>query len=328
MTAPEITTPTPFEKTPFEKTQFEKTQFEKTPGWLDWYAGPSKPRFKVPAGSVDTHCHVFGPGAEFPYVPERKYTPCDASKQQLFALRDHLGFSRNVIVQATCHGADNRAMLDALAHSGGKARGIATVKRDISDAQLQALHDAGVRGVRFNFVKRLVDFTPRAELMEIAGRIAKLGWHVVIYFEAVDLPELWDFFTALPTTVVVDHMGRPDVGKPVDGPEFELFMKFMTQHRNVWSKVSCPERLSVAGPPALNGEQNPYRDVIPFARRIVETFPDRVLWGTDWPHPNLKDHMPDDGLLVDFIPHIAVTAELQHRLLVENPMRLYWQEQP
>src|ERR1700730_11427740 len=158
MTAPEITTPTPFEKTPSEKTQFEKT-----PGWLDWYAGPSKPRFKVPAGSVDTHCHVFGPGAEFPYVPERKYTPCDASKQQLFALRDHLGFSRNMIVQATCHGADNRAMVDALNHSGGKARGVATVRRDTSDAELHTLHEAGVRGVRFNFVKRLVDFTPRTE---------------------------------------------------------------------------------------------------------------------------------------------------------------------
>ena len=138
--------------------------------------------------------------------------------------------------------------------------------------------------------------------------------------------ELWDFFTALPTTVVVDHMGRPDVSKPVDGPEFELFVKFMRQAPNVWSKVSCPERLSVSGPSALHGEQNAYRDVVPFARRIVETFPDRVLWGTDWPHPNLKDHMPDDGLLVDFIPHIAVTAELQHKLLVENPMRLYWPE--
>src|SRR5580692_4639448 len=128
-------------------------EFQKTPGWLDWYAGPSKPRFKVPAGAVDAHCHVFGPGAEFPFAPERKYTPCDASKLQLYALRDHLGFSRNVIVQATCHGADNRAMLDALAHSLGKARGVATVKRDIGDAQLQALHEAGVRGVRFNFVK-------------------------------------------------------------------------------------------------------------------------------------------------------------------------------
>ncbi|MBI5719007.1 MAG: amidohydrolase family protein [Burkholderiales bacterium] len=304
--------------------------FDKTAGWLDWYAGPSKPRFKLPAGAVDAHCHVFGPGAEFPYAPERKYTPCDASKGELFALREHLGFARNVIVQATCHGADNRAMADACRASGGKARGVATVKRSVTDGELHELHASGVRGVRFNFVKRLVDFTPKDELLEIAGRIGKLGWHVVIYFEAVDLPELWDFFAAvhddLATTVVVDHMGRPDVGKPIDGPEFALFLKFMREHANVWSKVSCPERLSVNGPPALDGQQAAYRDVVPFARRVVEEFPDRVLWGTDWPHPNLKNHMPDDGLLVDFIPHIAVTAELQNKLLVDNPMRLYWPE--
>ena len=186
-------------------------EFTKTPGWLDWYAGPSKPRFKLPPGSVDAHCHVFGPGEQFPFAPERKYTPCDASKEQLFALRDHLGFDKNVIVQATCHGADNSALLDALRHSNGKAKGVVTVKRSVTDQELQDMHEAGVRGVRFNFVKRLVDFTPKDELMEIAARIAPLGWHVVIYFEAVDLPELWDFFTALPTTVVVDHMGRPDV---------------------------------------------------------------------------------------------------------------------
>ena len=305
----------------------EQTSFEKTPGWLDWFGDPSKPRFRLPSGSVDAHCHVFGPGAQFPYAPERKYTPCDASKAQLFALRDHLGFSRNVIVQATCHGADNRALVDACRASAGRARGVATVRRSIGDDELQALHAAGIRGVRFNFVKRLVDFTPRDELMEIAARIAPLGWQVVIYFEAVDLPELWDFFSALPTTVVVDHMGRPDVRQPVDGPEFELFIEFMQQHPNVWSKVSCPERLSVAGLPALHGEQQAYRDVVPFARRIVEAFPDRVLWGTDWPHPNLKDHMPDDGLLVDFIPLIATTAELQRKLLVDNPMRLYWPEE-
>jgi 2-pyrone-4,6-dicarboxylate lactonase len=302
-------------------------EFTKTPGWLDWYASPSLPAFKVPPGSVDAHCHVFGPGVEFPYAPERKYTPCDASRQQLFALRDRLGFARNVVVQATCHGADNRALVNALVHSEGRARGVATVRRSVGDDELRQLHAAGVRGVRFNFVKRLVDFTPKDELMEIAGRIAALGWHVVIYFEAVDLPELWEFFTALPTTVVVDHMGRPDVRLPVDGPQFELFVGFMREHPNVWSKVSCPERLSVSGPPALDGERNAYRDVVPFARRIVETFPDRVLWGTDWPHPNLKDHMPDDGLLVDFIPHIATTGELQRKLLVDNPMRLYWPEE-
>ncbi len=296
----------------------------KTAGWLDWYDGPARPRFVPPPGSVDAHCHVFGPGDVFAYAPERKYTPCDASAEQLFALRDHLGFARNVIVQATCHGADNSALLDALAKAAGRARGVATVRRDISDAQLRALHEAGVRGVRFNFVKRLVDFTPQSELMDIAVRIARLGWHVVIYFEARDLPELWDFFTALPTTVVVDHMGRPDVDLPIDGPQFELFMRLMREHLHIWSKVSCPERLSLSGPPARDGQSAPYRDVLPFARRVVETFPDRVLWGTDWPHPNLKDHMPDDGLLVDFIPQIATTAELQRKLLVDNPMRLYW----
>jgi 2-pyrone-4,6-dicarboxylate lactonase len=301
--------------------------FEKTKGWLDWCEAPSKPRFRLPPGGVDAHCHVFGPGAEFPYAPERKYTPCDASKADLFALRDHLGFARNVVVQATCHGADNSAMVDAVLASGGRARGVATVRRTVTDEELQRLHDAGVRGVRFNFVKRLVDFTPKDELMEIAGRIERLGWHIVIYFEAVDLPELWDFFTALPTTVVVDHMGRPDVTKPVDGPEFALFLKFMGENAHVWAKVSGAERLSVSGPPALDGERAPYRDFVPFAWRVVEEFPDRVIWGTDWPHPNLKDHMPDDGLLVDILPYIAMTPELQRKLLVDNPMRLYWPEE-
>jgi 2-pyrone-4,6-dicarboxylate lactonase len=300
--------------------------FEKTPGWLDWYCNPSKPKFVLPKGAVDAHCHVFGPGEIFPYAPERKYTPCDASKAQLFALRDHLGFTKNVIVQATCHGSDNRALVDALSASKGMARGIATVKRDITDQALEQLHAAGVRGVRFNFVKRLVEFTPKDELLEIAQRIKDLGWHVVIYFEAVDLPELWDFFTALPTNVVVDHMGRPDVSMPVDGPQFQLFVKLMSQHENIWSKVTCPERLSVSGPRALDGEQGAYQDVVPFARYLVEKFSDRVLWGTDWPHPNLKDHMPDDGLLVDWIPHIATTPSLQQALLVNNPNRLYWKD--
>ncbi|MEJ2592326.1 MAG: amidohydrolase family protein, partial [Candidatus Thiodiazotropha sp.] len=207
---------------------------EKTPGWLDWYANPSKPRFHLPAGAVDAHCHVFGPGAEFPFAPERKYTPCDAGKAQLFALRDHLGFARNVIVQATCHGSDNRALADACLAAEGRARGVASVKRDITDEALHEMHTAGVRGVRFNFVKRLVDVTPKDELEEIAARISALGWHVVIYFEAADLPELFDFFSGLPTTVVVDHMGRPDVSKPVDGPEFGLFLKLMEENPNVW----------------------------------------------------------------------------------------------
>lgn len=304
--------------------EMERMSFTKSAGWLDWYQNPSKPTFKLPKGAVDTHCHVFGPGHEFPFAPERKYTPCDASKEQLFALRDHLGFDKNVIVGASCHGTDNRALVDALIHSQGKARGIATVGRNITDAALNDLHEAGVRGVRFNFIKRLVDFTPKDELMEVAARIAPLGWHIVVYFEAVDLPELWSFFTQLPTIVVVDHMGRPNVSKDVNGPEFGLLIRLLSEHENIWTKVTCPERLSMQGPKAIHGELKPYQDVIPFGKLLVERFPDRVLSGTDWPHPNLTDHMPDDGLLVDWIPHIAPTFALQHQLLVDNPNRLYW----
>nr|WP_317893328.1 amidohydrolase family protein [uncultured Sphingomonas sp.] len=291
--------------------------FQMDANWLCWDPAPSMPRFTPPPGAVDAHCHVFGPGDVFPYAPERKYTPCDASKEQLFALRDHLGFARNVIVQATCHGADNRALVDALEASEGRARGVATVRDTVTDEELAALDAAGVRGVRFNFVRRLVDPKPDAYYRAIIDRIAPLGWHVVIYFEAADLEERWDFFTSLPTTVVVDHMGRPDVTKLVDGPEFGRFVRLMAEHENVWSKVSCPERLSKSGPPT-------YDDVVPFARTLVERFPDRVLWGTDWPHPNMTSHMPDDGALVDIIPRIAPSEDLQRRLLVDNPMRLYW----
>jgi 2-pyrone-4,6-dicarboxylate lactonase len=297
--------------------------FTTTPGWLDWYQSPSTPRFTLPPGAVDAHCHVFGPGREFPYAPERKYTPCDASKEQLFSLRDHLGVSRNVIVQATCHGADNSAMVDAVRAADGRARGVATVRPDVTEGELRRLDQAGVRGVRFNFVKRLVDTAPKDDLAAIAAKIAPLGWHVVIYFEGADLEELEGFFASLPTPLVVDHMGRPDVTQPVGGQEFSRFLSFV-EHNDVWVKVSCPERLSISGPAALDGERNPYTDVLPFGRRVIEEFPDQVLWGSDWPHPNLTAHMPDDGLLVDYVPQMAVTTEQQHKLLVANPTHLYW----
>lgn len=295
--------------------------FSMDPDWLPYHPSPKKPDFVLPPGAVDAHCHVFGPGDSFPYAPERKYTPCDAGKDALFSLRDHLGLTRNVIVQATCHGADNSAMVDAVRSSGGKARGVATVRADVSENELADMHAAGVRGVRFNFVKRLVDPKPDAYYREIIEKIAPLGWHIVIYFEAADLEERWSFFTSLPTQVVVDHMGRPDVTNGVDGPKFAKFLSFM-ERDNIWSKVSCPERLSKSGPPD-------YSDIMPFARRVVERFPERVLWGTDWPHPNLNmvGHMPDDGALVDLIPVLAPTKELQQKLLIDNPMRLYWPEE-
>ncbi|MBW7849598.1 MAG: amidohydrolase family protein [Rhodospirillales bacterium] len=287
------------------------------PDYLPFHPSPSKPAFTPPPGAVDAHCHVFGPGEVFPYAPERKYTPCDAPKEALFALRDHLGFSRNVIVQATCHGRDNRALLDALRAAGGRARGVAAVGPEITDAALTEMDAAGVRAVRFNFLKRLVDAAPREDFLGIARRVARLGWHVVVYFEAADLADLAPFLERLPTTVVIDHMGRPDVTKGLDHADFRRFLALMEAPK-FWTKASCPERLTRLGPP--------YDDVVPFARTLIERFPDRVLWGTDWPHPNMKSHMPDDGALVDFIPRIAPTAAQRHALLVDNPKRLYWPE--
>ena len=283
-----------------------------------YHPNPAKPKFRPPHGAVDAHCHVFGPGDVFPYSPKRKYTPADAPKEQLFALRDMLGFDRNVIVQASCHGTDNRAMIDALDTAGEKARGIAVVDTDISLDELKMMDHAGVRGVRFNFLKRLVDSTPRENYVRVAEKVAKLGWHVVIYFEAPELEELAPFITSLPVVVVVDHMGRPDVDLGTDHSQWLRFLRLMDEHENIWVKVSGPERLSKLGPP--------YDDVVPFGKTLVERYPERVLWGTDWPHPNMETHVPDDGMLVDFIPRIATSQDLQQKLLVENPMRLYWPE--
>ena len=284
--------------------------------WLEFHPNPKKPDFVLPKGAVDAHCHVFGPSAEFPFAPERKYTPCDAGKDKLFELRDFLGFDRNVIVQATCHGRDNRALVDACRAAGDRARGVASVGPDITRDELAEMHAAGVRGVRFNFVKRLVDATPKEVFIDIADKIQAFGWSIVVYFEAQDLEDLEPFLKRLPGIIVVDHMGRPDVARGVDHPDFRRFLDLMDGAGNIWTKVTCPERLSLQGPP--------YDDVIAFGRTVVDHFPDRVLWGTDWPHPNMKSHMPDDGALVDFIPKIARTPEAQRKLLIDNPMRLYW----
>ncbi len=292
------------------------TRFVPDTDWLPFKPNPSKPAFVLPPGTVDVHTHVFGPGERFPYAPERKYTPTDAPKEKLFALRDHLGVSRQVIVQATCHGNDNRALVDALRSATDRARGIASVADDVSDEELVELDAAGVRGVRFNFVRRLVDPKPDDYYLRIADRIANLGWHIVIYFEPPDLRDRWKLFASLPVDLVVDHLGRPDVRKAPDDPEFQTFLRFMRENRRVWAKVTCPDRLTATGPP--------YDDVVPFASTVMREFPERVLWGTDWPHPNLKSHMPDDGELVDMIPRVAPDSPSQQRMLVENPMRLYW----
>lgn len=291
------------------------------PDWKVWHQNPRKPVFKLPDGAVDAHCHVFGPEEVFPYAPERKYTPCTGSKEALFALRDFLGFSRNVIVQASCHGKNNDALIDALQASDGRARGIAVVDDKISQDALMAMDRAGVRGVRFNFVRRLVDPKPYEYYERIVEKIAPLGWHVIVYVEARDFADQIPFFKSLPVTLVFDHMARPDVTGGVAHPDFQRFVTVMEDEK-FWCKVSCPERLT-----KQQGSHENYSDVLPFMQHLVARYPERVLWGTDWPHPNMKNHMPDDGQLVELIPLIAPHEEAQYKLLVANPERLYWNDE-
>jgi len=252
---------------------------------------------------------------DFPFSPKAKYLPDDAGPDMLFALRDHLGFARNVIVQASCHGTNNAATLNAIAKSNGLARGVAVVDPAISDAELHALHEGGIRGVRFNFLKRLVDDAPKDKFLEIAARLPK-GWHVVIYFEADILEEMRPFIAALPVPVVIDHMGRPDVSQGPDGADMKAFRSLLDSREDIWFKATCPDR--------LDGTNDPWDDFASAVRPLVEDYSDRIIWGTDWPHPNMETNIPDDGHLVDMIPRIAVTEELQRKMLVDNPMRLYW----
>jgi len=282
---------------------------------VSWHPNPSKPTFTPPPGAVDAHCHVFGPMAEFPFSAKAKYLPEDATPEMLFALRDRLGFAKNVIVQASCHGTDNGATLNAIARSDGKARGVAVVDPEISEEQLQALHAGGMRGIRFNFLKRLVDDAPKDKFLEVAGRLPK-GWHVVIYFEADILEDLRPFIDAIPVPLVVDHLGRPDVTQGPDGPDMRAFRRLLESRGDIWFKPTCPDRLDPTGDP-----WNAFAEAV---RPLVEDYPDRCIWGTDWPHPNQQAILPDDGHIVDMIPRIAPTAELQHKLLVANPERLYW----
>ena len=270
---------------------------------VSWHPNPSKPRYTPPPGAVDAHCHVFGPMVEFPFSAKAKYLPGDAGPEMLFALRDHLGFAKNVIVQASCHGTDNRATLNAV------------VDPAISEDELQRLHEGGIRGIRFNFLKRLVDDAPKDKFLEVSKRLPK-GWHVVIYFEADILEDLRPFMDAIPIPLVIDHMGRPDVTQGPDGADIRAFRTFLESRPDIHFKPTCPDRLDPTGDP-----WNRFAEAV---APLVADYPDRCIWGTDWPHPNMQDKVPDDGHLVDMIPRIAPTEELQRKLLVDNPNALYW----
>jgi 2-pyrone-4,6-dicarboxylate lactonase len=268
------------------------------------------PKFKPPANACDAHCHVFGPAAKFPYDPDASYHPPDSPFEGLQALHKKLGIQRAVIVHASCHGADMRVTLDAIARSNGKYRGTAIIDETYGDKEFKAMADGGIRAVRFNFVKHLGGRPDMAFFNRTVDRLKEMGWHLILHLDAEDLLTL----KGLPVPYVIDHMGRVKAADGLQQEPFKVLLDFMKNDENCWVKVCGSERVSSKGAP--------FTDSIPFARALIQAAPDRVLWGTDWPHPNVKE-MPNDGDLVDLIPLMAPDAETQHQLLVANPARLY-----
>jgi 2-pyrone-4,6-dicarboxylate lactonase len=277
-----------------------------------WSAAPSKPKLKLPPGSSDSHVHVFGPRARFPFAEGRNYTPSDATKEMLFALHEKLGIQHCVIVQPNCHGRDNSVTLDALAATGGAYRGIALVGLDVSDAELKRLAAAGMCGARFHYVGHLTTGPKIDDVIAFGKRLAGVGWHLQIHMAGELIAELAPSLKRSPVPVVIDHIGRVDASLGVDQPAFRALLGLM-ENKNVWVKVSGTDRITRAGPP--------YADAVPFARKLVAEFGNRCVWGTDWPHPN-HTHVPDDGQLVDILTEIAPGAALK-AVMVDNPMRLY-----
>jgi len=282
---------------------------------------PDKPAFPMPPGAINTHCHVNSNGmTPFPWSDDRKYDPAFAPWRKLLELDTFLGFSGEVIVAATCHGTDNSYMLNALKKSKGRALGVAFIDKNVSDQDLVELDKAGVRGVRYSYVKRLTNPPPPEEMITMARRVKYLNWHIDLYCEAADLKDLEPHIKAIPIPVVFDHMAVPAIDKGVSDPEFQRYLQLFRDKKDCYAKVTCPERLTGSSKP------EDWSKVLPFARALAEEFPDRVITGTDWPHPNMKEgQMPNDGELLNrWIWEVAgKNSDTLKRLLVDNPRRLF-----
>ena len=270
--------------------------------------------FTPPANATDAHCHIFGPAHRFPFAPEATYTPPDSGIDDFEVLQQRLGLSRAVFVQASCHGTDNAAMVDALVRGNGRYAGVAMIDESFSEADIGDLHDAGVRGTRFNFVAHLGGAPDLDVFWRLVDRVQPFGWHIVLHFDAKDLPAYAGMLDRMPCPYVIDHMARVDAAAGLDQEPFGALLDLMGDER-AWVKVSGAERLTADG-------SLPYDDVVPYAQALIAAAPDRVLWGTDWPHPNVR-HMPDDGDLLDALAAFAPDEATRKQILVANPATLY-----
>lgn len=279
-----------------------------------WMATPSKPKLKLPPGACDAHVHVWGPRKRFPFAEGRRYTPSDAPKELLFKLHERLGIQHCVIVQPACHGLDNSVTVDAVAATGGAYKGVALVPTTIADVELKRLAAAYLCGARFHYMEHLATGPSIEEVIVFGKRLAAVGWHLQIHMDGGRIAELAPALKRSPVPVMIDHIGRIDASLGLEQPAFRALLALM-QDKNVWVKVSGTDRATRQGPP--------YGDAVPFARKLVEEFGDRVVWGTDWPHPNHAPPVVDDGMLVDILTGIAPSDAARQALLVDNPQRFY-----
>lgn len=273
---------------------------------------PRKPSFAVPPGATDCHAHVFGPPEKYGYAADRLYTPPPVFLKDYLHMLDALGIERAVVVQSGVHGTNNDVIIDAIAQSNGRLRGIALISEKISDRELDRLADAGVRGFRANLVAKTgVQFDGAKNL---ARRVKRLGWHAQFLLDVESFPQLDRDLADFPVEVVIDHMGRPDTRRGINAPGFQALIRLLKSGRG-WSKLSAPYRTSTQNPP--------YADIVPFAHALVAAVPDRLVWGTDWPHVMLDTAMPNDGELCDLLATWVPDAATRNKILVDNPARLY-----
>ncbi len=274
------------------------------------------PKLKLPAGACDTHCHVFGPTDRFPYAEKRSFTPPkEASKEVLYALHRKLGIERCVIVQSACHGYDNSATADGIATGGGNYLGVALTPVDVPLTELKALYDQGFRGVRFNFMRHIAAGAPIEEVVAMTPRLADAGMHLQVHMEADLIDSVSTELRKSVVPVVVDHIGRVDASLGLDQAPFVALRRYLDEADDRYVKVSGCDRSTRTGPP--------YDDAVEFAAALVHEFPAQVLWGTDFPHPNHRGPIPDDGDLVDLIGRMAPEPALMQALMTDNPARLY-----
>jgi 2-pyrone-4,6-dicarboxylate lactonase len=288
--------------------------YTPSPGNPPPFPSPRKPTVRLPADSCDAHCHVFGPGSVFPYAADRTFTPVEMPKEEVASLHAHLGFSRAVIVQSTCNGSDHSGLLDALDAGGGRLRGVGLISDETSDEEIDRLHGAGVRGFRLNFLPHLRQPPAPVEISSVLAKVSRYDWHAEIHVQGSGVHDYEEMIAALPGPVVIDHLGRVDISLGLRSPAVDALRRLLDTGR-VWVKVSGVDRVSRLGPP--------YDDAVELARALVEHAPERVLWGTDFPHPNIVGAAPDDGLLVDLLADIAPNQLLLEQLLVSNPARFF-----